>query len=102
MRLAQDPPNFSCMKPFRSTRASALTSIAAAALSLLPSRQPRRVALPALTQAELERLAACVNHDLNDYREDDPLCLEYELAMRAIRKLGETFGLDWQSALLVQ
>ncbi len=69
---------------------------------LLPSRRPRCAASSTLTQAELERLDACVNHDLNDYGEGDPLHLEYEVAAQAVRKLGETFGLDWQSALLMQ
>ena len=52
-----------------------------------------------LTQEELDRLGACVVHDLQDFGEDDTLGLEYEIASRAIRKIAGAFGLDWQRAL---
>jgi len=52
-----------------------------------------------VTQEELNRLGACVVHDLQDYGEDDHLALEYECAARSIAKLARIFGLDARQAL---
>lgn len=51
-----------------------------------------------LTQAELNRLGACVVHDLQDYGEDDGLTLEYEIACKAIEKIALAFHLDAHAA----
>lgn len=52
-----------------------------------------------LTQHELNRLGACVVHDLQDYGEDDALSLEYEIACAAIEKIALAFRLDAHTAL---
>ena len=55
--------------------------------------------MDALTQGELNRLGACVVHDLQDFGEDDDLGLAYEVALRALRKVADAFGLSWREAI---
>lgn len=54
-----------------------------------------------LTQRELDRLGACVVHDL-DAGDDDAMLRDYEIACSAIEKIAAFFGLDARAALAVE
>lgn len=50
-----------------------------------------------LTQEELNRLGACVVHDLES--DDAELAAEYRAAVCALKKVAQTFGLNGETAL---